>query len=387
MSLKHSVEINLCARAHSYNVVISHDILRETAQWVNRSITPHPKKIAVVSNEKVFGYYGDAVTRSLEHSGFEVSNFLMKDGEEFKNFDSLRDLLRVFSANNLGRSDCVIALGGGVVGDIAGFASAIYLRGVRFMQIPTTLLSMIDSSVGGKTGINDQTGKNLLGAFHQPHGVLIDVSTLKTLEHRELAAGFCEVIKHGALAGDTLFAQTAKFLDKYPIGSFPTSFENDNFVADLSSLIYENVDFKSEIVVGDEFEDVSRTDPRSRKILNFGHTVAHALEKVTNYTYFKHGEAVGYGILAAAEISKELDILDANSIRLLNDVVLSLGHLPETKQIDVEKVMEAFIFDKKTIDQSLHWVLLKAIGQPTIVHGKTIPRSIIEKSLLRTLAA
>ncbi|MCB1023402.1 MAG: 3-dehydroquinate synthase, partial [Acidobacteria bacterium] len=127
-------------------------------------------------------------------------------------------------------------------------------------------------------------------------------------------------------------------------------------------------------------------DARSRKILNFGHTVAHALEKVTNYKHFKHGEAVGFGIVAAAEISKELDILDGNSIKLLNDVVSSLGSLPDTKQIDVEKVMEAFVFDKKNIDKSLHWVLLKSIGQPTIVLGSTIPRSVIKKSLQKTLA-
>ncbi|MCB1023401.1 MAG: iron-containing alcohol dehydrogenase [Acidobacteria bacterium] len=253
MNPGHSVEINLSARKHSYDVLISHDVLAETAQWIKRSVTLAPKKITIVSNEKVFGLYGSAVEKSLNLAGFKVSRFLMKDGEEFKNFDSLRDLLTVLGENNLGRTDCVIALGGGVVGDLAGFASAIYLRGIRFLQIPTTLLSMIDSSVGGKTGINDHIGKNLLGAFHQPHGVLIDVSTLKTLESRELAAGFCEMIKHGALAGGNLFSQTAEFLGENRIESFPALFENEQFVDGLKTLVSANVDFKSEIVAGDEF--------------------------------------------------------------------------------------------------------------------------------------
>ncbi|MCB1025933.1 MAG: 3-dehydroquinate synthase, partial [Acidobacteria bacterium] len=241
-------------------------------------------------------------------------------------------------------------------------------------------------SVGGKTGINDETGKNLIGAFHQPTGVLIDVATLKTLEPRELKAGFCEMIKHGALGGEELFSQTSNFLGRYPLGSTPDLFSDEKFASDLADLISTNVRFKSKIVMGDEHEDPSRTDASSRKILNFGHTVGHALEKVTRYSYFKHGEAVGYGMLAAAEISNRLEILDKDSVKLLNDVVQSLGPLPGTGQIDIRKVTDAFVFDKKTIGQSLHWVLLKSIGQPVIVRGSEIPRSVIERSLKKTLS-
>ncbi|MEZ5344260.1 MAG: 3-dehydroquinate synthase [Pyrinomonadaceae bacterium] len=382
----HSLEIKLSNREHSYRVEIGHNLLEEISEWAGRTLSPAPRKIALVSNTKVFEHYGRSAVENLRSGGFEVSPYLMQDGEEFKNFDSFRGVLRFFGENNLSRADCVVAIGGGVVGDLAGFSASVYLRGMRFLQIPTTLLSMVDSSVGGKTGINDDTGKNLIGAFHQPNGVMIDLSTLRTLDSRELAAGFCEMIKHGVLAGEPLFSETADFLKRYQIGFFSKAFETEEFRADLASLVHANVNFKSQIVAGDEFEEAARTDPRSRKILNFGHTVAHALEKTTNYTYFKHGEAVAYGMLAAAEISKELDICDHNSLKSFNDVVTSLGRLPEANHIDIEKVVEAFTFDKKNIGQSLHWILLESIGQPKIVKGNTIPRSVIEKSLRKILA-
>ena len=231
----------------------------------------------------------------------------MKDGEEHKDLGNVEKALAFFSESRLSRTDAVVALGGGVVGDLAGFAASIYMRGICFLQIPTTLLAMVDSSVGGKTGVNTAFGKNAIGAFHQPAGVLIDPAVLATLPDRELTAGFCEVVKHGALSGKKLLSQISSFLTDYPLNSFAQLQENVGFRADISNLIAANAEFKAGIVAGDEHESSSRADAKSRKILNFGHTLAHSLEKVTNYEYLKHGEAVGYGILYAAELSKNLD--------------------------------------------------------------------------------
>ncbi|MEQ1923290.1 MAG: 3-dehydroquinate synthase family protein, partial [Pyrinomonadaceae bacterium] len=292
--------------------------------------------------------------------------------------------LKRFSDAGLSRSDAVVALGGGVVGDHAGFASAVYLRGISFLQIPTTLLAMIDSSVGGKTGVNSPAGKNLIGAFHQPNGVLIDTATLHTLPARELTAGFCEAIKHGAVSGKALLKQTDKFLTDFPIKDFSRHQSNNNFRSQISNLISDDIAFKASIVAGDERESSSRLDVKSRKILNFGHTLAHALEKVTDYKYLRHGEAVGYGILFAAELSKSLALIDEKGIKLLYDVLRRVGPLPPLTNIEAQEVFEAFRFDKKNLSGSLQMVLLKGIGKPVIRTQTDIPLSTI-KSVLKKL--
>jgi len=272
-----------------------------------------------------------------------------------------------------------------VVGDLAGFAAAVFMRGLAFLQIPTTLLAMIDSSVGGKTAVNTAFGKNLIGAFHQPRGVLIDVETLQTLPRRELTAGFCEAVKQAAIADANLFNQTAGFLENFSPGKFKKYFSDVKFVPALENLIAAQIAFKAQIVMQDERESVERSDGKSRKILNFGHTLAHALEKVTDYKRFKHGEAVGCGILFAAELSKKLEILDENELNLLNDVLLRVGRLPDTRNISLEKVFEAFAFDKKTVGNSLQWILLKKIGEPVIVENKDISTSTIYETLKKVL--
>jgi 3-dehydroquinate synthase len=364
-----------------YEIEIARDLLKNCGDWARKCLPDWTKKIVVISNKKVFRLYGEKVKNSLESLGFEVFVWLMKDGEKYKNLRSLENALKFFSENRLARTDAVVALGGGVVGDLAGFAAAIYLRGIAFLQIPTTLLAMIDSSVGGKTAVNSDFGKNLIGAFHQPKGVLIDVGTLETLPSRELTAGFCEAVKQGAISGKALFNQTAQFLKNYSPNDFKRHFSDESFSPELENLIAAQVGFKAEIVLGDEREDVARRDAKSRKILNFGHTVAHALEKITNYEYFKHGEAVGYGILAAAEIANNIGIFDKNKLKSLNDVIGLVGNLPNTDNIKVKDVIEAFEFDKKSIEKSLQWILLKEIGKPVIVGSEKIPAKILLKSL------
>jgi 3-dehydroquinate synthase len=375
------VKIKINRPASSYRISVGSGTLASAGTWAQNALKKGGGKIVVVSNPTVFKLYGEQCESSLRQAGFTVSTFLMKDGEVHKSLRTAESALKALSESGLTRTDAVVALGGGVVGDLAGFAAAMYLRGVAFMQIPTTLLAMIDSSVGGKTGVNSAFGKNLIGAFHQPNGVLIDVSTLATLPPREITAGFCEMIKHGAIGGKPLLTRTDALLTKYPIHELPTHLENRNFRSEISNLIASNVEFKAEIVAGDELELASKTDARSRKVLNFGHTLAHALEKVTGYRYFKHGEAVGYGILFAAELSKTLALCDEKVVNLLYDVVHRVGTLPSLAGIDATEVIEAFRFDKKNISGSLQMVLLKGLGRPVIVSQRDIPTKAFHTNL------
>jgi 3-dehydroquinate synthase len=366
------------ASVSAYSVKIGSNLLTSAGKWARVCLGRDTRRILIVSNPTIFRLYGHQVKSSTEHAGFNVSTFLMKDGERFKNMRSLDACLESLSENHIARTDAVIALGGGVVGDLAGFAAAVHLRGIKFLQIPTTVLAMVDSSVGGKTGVNSSAGKNLLGAFHQPSGVLVDVDVLDTLPEREITAGLCEMIKHAALSGKGLIKATSKFLNIDPSERTLVPYE-------MSDLIRKNVEFKARIVSGDERESSPRRDPRSRKILNFGHTLAHALEKVTEYKYLRHGEAVGYGILFAAELSKSLALLVEKDVKLLNDVVHRAGRLPSLANIDINQVQEAFRFDKKHASDSLQFVLLKAIGKPVIVSSVDIPPSKITKALQTVL--
>lgn len=377
------VQIKLSRGFHRYEINFAR--LETGGDWAKKCLPETTRKIVIISNKKVFDFYGEIVKSSFEKNGFEVFRHLIGDGEKYKNWRVLENALEFLSENKIKRTDAVVALGGGVVGDLAGFAASIHLRGISFLQIPTTALAMIDSSVGGKTAVNTKFGKNLIGTFYQPHGVLIDAETLQTLPRRELTAGFCEAVKQGAIASPQLFNQTAGFLRKYSLNSFKTNFADADFLNNLQKLLAAQVAFKAEIVARDEHEDPHRTDSRSRKILNFGHTVAHALEKITGYKRFKHGEAVGYGMLVAGEISKGIDIFDKNELNSLNEVVRLTGKLPMTNDINTEKLIEAFLFDKKTTDKSLQLILLETIGKPKIIARETIPDAVIKNALEKVL--
>jgi len=286
----------LPARKQHYDIHIGARTLATVGSKASAALGPGARRAALISNRKVFDLFGEKVLRALRSSRFDCSVWLMKDGEQHKSMRSLEQALTFFSKSGLERNDIVVALGGGVVGDLAGFAAATYLRGVAFINVPTTLLAQIDASVGGKTGLNTAAGKNLVGAFHQPRLVLIDTDTLQSLPQRELTAGWCEAIKQGAAGDRKLFDRTVRLLRRG--GTHASSVQHTNLAATIAA----HCRFKAAIVSGDEREATDRTDRRSRKILNFGHTTAHALEAVTNYRRFRHGEAVGYGMIVAAEI-------------------------------------------------------------------------------------
>src|ERR1700752_1311752 len=286
------LEILITQNARKSHINIGRGIRTDLGQLLSPALSNTPQRVGIISNKRVFGLYGREIVRSLKRAGCKTFAWLMPEGERYKSFAILEKAVKFLSENRFERNDLVLALGGGVTGDLAGFAAAVYLRGVPVVQVPTTLLAQIDSSVGGKTGINLPTGKNLVGAFHQPAAVFIDTETLMSLPKRELVAGFCEMVKHALIADKSLFELTVNCLQKPASAELLRSAEFENLIAAQCS-------FKASIVANDERESTTRTDVKSRRVWKFGHTTAHALETITNYRYFRHGEAVGYGMLVA----------------------------------------------------------------------------------------
>ena len=360
-------------------MLIGRNTLDQVGQEARRSLDPHACRVAVISNQRVFDFYGAPVVESLRASKFRVTPWLMGDGERFKSLATLEKALQFLANSGLERSDAVVALGGGVVGDLAGFAAATYLRGVSLIQVPTTVIAQVDSAIGGKTGVNLRSGKNLVGAFHQPRAVVVDVSTLKTLPPRELVAGWCEAIKNGAVGSRDLFEKTMGFLKKLDSGTTQLSSE------ELERLIKSHCAFKAGIVKHDEREDPERTDNRSRRVLNFGHTVGHALEAATDYRRFRHGEAVGHGMKVAGEISKNLGLLEASELELLRDAIRLCGPLPPAVDLDPSEIMKRVLSDKKSVAGKVQWVLLEKIGSPRVVDGADISARLLREALRKGL--
>jgi 3-dehydroquinate synthase len=368
----HRLEISLNQKALSSEINIGRGIRRELGQLLPLKA---PRRVGVISNERVLHLYGREVVRSLKAGGYKVFQWLMPEGERYKSFAVLEKAVNFLSENRFERNDLVLALGGGVVGDLTGFSAAIYLRGVTLIQVPTTLLSQIDSSVGGKTGINLPTGKNLVGAFHQPAAVFIDTETLTSLPRRELVSGFCEMVKQSLVADKSLFDLT--------VNSLQEMHRTSDFLrtSEFEELIAAHCSFKASIVASDERESTSRTDAKSRRILNFGHTTAHALETVTNYRTFRHGEAVGYGMLVAGELSRNLGLIDAGELNLLRDAVHLCGPLPRADNLDINQIIRALQHDKKSVAGQINWVLLEGIGRPRIIEGRLISAKSLRLSL------
>jgi 3-dehydroquinate synthase len=374
----HRLEISLNQQARKSEINIAAGIRRNLGELLPLK---SPRRVGIVSNERVFGLYGREVKRSLKTAGFSATEWLMPEGERYKSFRSLEKAVTFLSENRFERDDLVLALGGGVVGDLAGFSAAIYLRGLPLVQVPTTLLSQIDSSVGGKTGINLTTGKNLVGAFHQPSSVFIDTETLGSLPPRELVSGFCEMVKQALISGRSLFEMTVECLEKQ-------AHERDFLLSPkFEELIAAQCSFKASIVANDERESTSRTDTKSRRVLNFGHTTAHALETITNYRYFRHGEAVGYGMLVAGELSRNLGLIDSGDLESLRDAVRLCGRLPRADHLDTNRIIGAVKHDKKSVSGQINWVLLEGIGRPRIVEGRLISAKSLRHSLRNGLRA
>lgn len=315
-------------------------------------ILPHLKRkhVAIVTNTTVAPLYLAALQQSLENAGVKVIPIVLPDGEAYKNAETLNKIYDALLENRCERSTTLIALGGGVIGDLTGYAAATYLRGVPFMQIPTTLLSQVDSSVGGKTGINHQLGKNMIGAFYQPQVVLADIDTLRTLPEREFSAGMAEVIKYGLIRDAEFFAWIE---------------EN---IADLMSLdeqalsyaIYRSCQNKAEVVARDEHENGERA------LLNLGHTFGHAIENAMGYGVWLHGEAVAAGTVMAADLSKKMEWLTSDDINRIISI-FKAARLPVTApNLGVDKYLDLMSMDKKVADGKIRLILQQAIGKSLI---------------------
>ncbi|MGH7886675.1 MAG: 3-dehydroquinate synthase [Candidatus Binatia bacterium] len=305
-------------------------------------------KVAVVSNPTVAQLYLDPIHKALSQSGFEVVPILLPDGEEHKNFTSLQTIYDRLIAERFERKSCVMALGGGVVGDLAGFAAATYLRGVPYVQVPTTLLAQVDSSVGGKTGVNHADGKNLIGAFYQPKLVLIDVALLTTLPRREMVAGLAEVIKYGVIEDAALFALLEAEIEKL------LRLESERLIQTISTCCA----IKARVVEADEREEDYRA------VLNFGHTIGHALEAVTGYKKFLHGEAIGVGMVKAAALSAQQGFCDQGSFDRIVRLIKQAG-LPTEIPADVAipSLIQAMEVDKKAAGGKIKFVMCAGIGK------------------------
>ena len=379
-----TVRVRLPARAHNYEIRIGSGLLRDLGPDARACLGTQTRRAALISNRTVFKLYGRLVTESLRGAGFAVNHWLIEDGERHKSLRSLEKAVAFLSQNKLERNDVVVALGGGVVGDLAGFAAAIYLRGIALIQVPTTLLAQLDASVGGKTGVNLPAGKNLLGSFHQPRLVLIDTGTLQTLPARELTSGWCEAVKQGAVGSRKLFGQTVRLLRQRG-KDFRLWLREPESQTEVCATIAAHCHFKASIVAGDERENLSRADHRSRRMLNFGHTTAHALEAVTGYRRFRHGEAVGYGMLVASEISKSLGMLAPGELESIREAVALCGLLPRADDLALAQIKKAMAGDKKSLAGKLKWVLLERIGRARIVDGSDIKPQVLGDALRKGL--
>jgi len=343
----------------SYPISIGQSLLSDPA-LVTRHVVG--KRVAIVTNTTVGPLYLERLRAILQDAGKQVTTVVLPDGEEEKNWASLMRVFDVLLEQKCDRKTTLLALGGGVIGDLTGFAAATYMRGVPFIQVPTTLLAQVDSSVGGKTGINHPLGKNMIGAFYQPQAVIADTSTLDTLPDRELSAGLAEVIKHGAIIDPAFFdwieANIGKLVDRDP--------------AALAYAIQRSCEIKADVVRQDEREGGLRA------ILNFGHTFGHAIEAGLGYGEWLHGEAVGCGMVMAADLSHRLGFIDA-PIKARLTALVKAARLPvAAPDLGAERWLELMEVDKKNEGGQIKFILLKPLGTSVIM---PVPQEMLMATL------
>ncbi|MBQ5563525.1 MAG: 3-dehydroquinate synthase [Clostridia bacterium] len=321
-----------------YEILIEHGILDNAGEYI-RPLTKAVRAV-IISDTNVSPIYSERVKNSLEKSGFETSVFVFEAGESSKRLSTIEKMYTHLFEHNITRTDIIVALGGGVTGDMAGFAAATYLRGIDFVQIPTSLLAQVDSSVGGKTAVDLPAGKNLVGAFWQPILVLIDSDTLNTLPEKFFKDGLGEVVKYGCIRSKSLFERL----------------ENENAKDFIDDIIFECVSIKRDVVERDE------RDTGERAILNFGHTLGHALEKLNDYTNLTHGEAVSAGSAIITRISESHGLTAQGTAQRLENL-LKKYDLPVTSEFPLSDIINATRGDKKSTGKSIKFVFLKEIGE------------------------
>lgn len=349
-------KINVNLRERSYPIYIGNDLHKEIDHIpILENIG---QKWVIISHEIIMEIIGKKITSVLRSSGFDCEHIIVPEGDSAKTIDEYSKIISQLVKFGCDRKSVILALGGGVIGDISGFVASSFMRGIKYYQIPTTLLSMVDSSIGGKTGLNLSEGKNLIGSFYQPAGVLIDPKALKSLPANEVHSGISEIIKYGAIQDDAFLNNIDDWLND--IDSFP-----------FSEAILKSCKTKSEIISKDEHEN------HLRKILNFGHTIGHALEAYFGFGKILHGEAVAHGMICAGWVSKETGNLSDSEYRKLCKIIKKIP-LPKIKEFDTDKLMGYIKSDKKNELGNFCFILLNKLGNAII--EQNISEKIIIKS-------
>ncbi len=348
----------------SYNIYIGLNLLTQLPKLLVEAGVG--QEILLVTNPTVDSYYGPEVRSSLIASGLRIAMAVIPDGENYKSLHTVAEVYDRAVEAEFGRRAAVVALGGGVVGDTAGFVAATYMRGVPFVQVPTTLLAQVDSSVGGKVAVNHSQGKNLIGSFYQPRFVLADLKTLQTLPGRELRGGLAEVIKYGVIRDEQFFSYLENHLeDILALEPGP-----------LEEIITASCQIKAEVVATDEREEGLRA------ILNYGHTVGHAIETLTGYTTYLHGEALAIGMVAAAKIAARADLLGNGDVERLEKLLLRAGlpvKIPD--YLVPDEIVQVMRLDKKRKDGRITLILPRRIGE--VIETREIGEKEIISALLR----
>ena len=354
----HKVRVEL--DNNSYDIYIGSALDKELKKFI--SSAGFSKKALLLTDTNVEKLFGDRIRLVLESAGLDVELVTIPAGETSKSLTEAEKIYTAAIEFGLDRKSAIFALGGGVVGDLTGFIAATYLRGIPFVQIPTSLLAQVDSSVGGKVAVNHKLGKNLIGAFYQPKAVFIDLDMLNTLYSREIASGLGEIVKYGVISDSALF----KYLE-----------ENAQRVIALDYDVMKNViarscEIKAEVVSKDEKEG------GLRRILNFGHTMAHAIEEATEYSKYTHGEAVAIGMIGAAYISRVLGKIDDATLERLQNLIDKLGMISRAEDCNVEHMLKTIFRDKKTINGKINWVLMDSIGKVSVVND--VPEDVVRSA-------
>lgn len=333
----------------SYPIFIDSGLLNNESVW--GSYIKKKGNVVIVTNTTVCQWYLNPLESAVSRLGYKVSSCILPDGEQYKNLDSFNAIMTFLLEHNCGRDTTLIALGGGVIGDLTGFAAASFQRGVDFIQVPTTLLSHVDSSVGGKTGINHPLGKNMIGAFYQPQAVVIDLDCLKTLPERELAAGMAEVIKYGIIWDADFFS----YLEK----NTPSVWNLDNEV--VSEVVYRCCSIKASVVHEDEKEGGLRA------ILNLGHTFGHAIETYKGYGVWLHGEAVAAGIVMASHVALGRGYISTEEFERIRDLLIA-NRLPVSKpeEMNTDDFLKLMVHDKKTLNGRIRYVIPDCLGRASV---------------------
>ncbi|ADG82589.1 3-dehydroquinate synthase [Thermincola potens] len=341
-------EVRVELGENSYSIIIGNDILSGLGAALKE--LPIGEKIMVVTNPTVQELYGDITIRSLENAGFQVVMGIVPDGEQYKSMASAQALYDTAFAAGLDRKSAVLALGGGVIGDLAGFVAATYMRGVPFVQVPTTLLAQVDSSVGGKVAVNHPKGKNIIGSFYQPKLVYADINTLRTLDERQFRAGMAEVIKYGVIWDAGFFSYLEENLHKIK------GMQNETLV----KIVRRSCEIKAHVVEQDEKESGIRA------ILNYGHTFGHAIEALTNYSVFVHGEAVAIGMVTANRLAQRLGLLSQADLDRIGLLIAKTGLPVDCGNINKQAMLRKMYFDKKVQSGRIKYILPEKIGRVRI---------------------